>query len=199
MKTMILDMYGVIMKDPTANLLCFVNTFFPQIQLEDIYPLWKEADTGKIDSLNFLKQIGFEKNIKEMEKMYLDTLEIDEDFYTMAQELHGTYNLVLLSNDLSNWSEYVRNKYDINKYFDLIIISGDVGMRKPDANIFDYLLKKLKQVPDDCYFIDDRRTNLSEAEKFGINPILFNRRNVKYTGKTVYDFSELITMMKSLK
>ena len=196
MKTLILDMYGVIMKDPTANLLNFINNFFPKVTFEDIYPLWKEADTGKLTSLDFLKEIGFEKNTAEIEKMYLNTLEIDEEFYFMAQELKEDYNLVLLSNDLSDWSTYIRNKYDISKYFNLIAVSGDIGIRKPDPRIFKFVLEKSDQFHEECYFVDDRRSNLYAAEKLGINSILFNRRNVEYQGKTVYNFRELTELMK---
>jgi len=198
LKTIILDMYGVVMKDPTANLLSFVNSFFPSIKFDDIYPLWKKADTGKISSLDFLKQIGFVNNTVMIEKMYLDTLEIDEGFYMFIEDLKKSFKFVLLSNDLSRWSNYIRNKYDIDKYFDNIIISGDIGMRKPEKDVFQYLLKTLNQSAEKCYFVDDRRTNLFAAKSFGINPILFNRRDVEYDGIKVNDFQELQKLMNSL-
>lgn len=186
------------MKDPTANLLSFVNSFFPSTRFDDIYPLWKKADTGKISSLDFLKQIGFVSDTEKIEKMYLDTLDIDEDFYIFMNELKKSFKFVLLSNDLSEWSNYIRNKYDINKYFDFIIISGDIGMRKPGNDIFQYLLKVLNQPSEKCYFVDDRRNNLFAAKSFGINPILFNKRNVEYDGIAVNDFRELQKIMNSL-
>ena len=55
------------------------------------------------------------------------------------------------------------------------MISGDVGVRKPDRAIFEYLLKKTGDTPDEVIFVDDNVANLDAAGILGIQTILFSR------------------------
>lgn len=54
-------------------------------------------------------------------------------------------------------------------YFDDIILSDKVGIKKPDPRIFLYLLEKHKLDPRTCIFIDDQYKNLEAAQQMGIN------------------------------
>lgn len=47
MKAIILDMYGVILKDSGDGFYSYVNRTFPQLTPADIYPDWDKADVGK--------------------------------------------------------------------------------------------------------------------------------------------------------
>lgn len=195
MKAVILDMYGVIMKDPEGGLMPFVNRTFPALSREDIYKYWNKGDIGELSSLDFFKSLGYQKNLNEIEKKYLETIEIDESFYAFAQTIKKHYKLGLLSNDLGEWSKYLRDKYKINDYFDVITVSGDVRIRKPDERIFANTIDKLGLAPSACIYVDDRRYNLEAAAALGMSPILFNTRKVQYDGKTVYNFKELADML----
>lgn len=196
MKTIILDMYGVIMKDTGDGFYSFVNRFFPNLPVEKIYPIWDKADIGKISSLEIFKEIGFCGDLAKIEKSYLDTVEINEGFYDFANAAKKSCKLALISNDSSEWSKYLREKYDLNKYFDVITISGDVKMRKPNEQIFKLTIDQLNSHPSECTYIDDRRFNLEAAQAIGMDAILFNSRNVEYDGKIVNDFKELAEMLK---
>ncbi|MBO5288132.1 MAG: HAD-IA family hydrolase [Spirochaetales bacterium] len=196
MKTIILDMYGVIMKDTGDGFYSFVNRFFPNLPVEKIYPIWDKADIGKISSLEIFKEIGFCGDLAKIEKSYLDTVEINEGFYDFANAAKKSCKLALISNDSSEWSKYLREKYDLNKYFDVITISGDVKMRKPNEQIFKLTIDQLNSHPTECTYIDDRRFNLEAAQTIGMDAILFNSRNVEYDGKIVNDFKELAEMLK---
>ena len=80
---------------------------------------------------------------------------------------------------LSNWDSesfvLLRQKY--KKLFDIIgdkniIISGDIGMMKPDKNIFEYLLNNYALKAEDCFFIDDDFDNIYSARECGINAVM---------------------------
>lgn len=53
-------------------------------------------------------------------------------------------------------------------YFEDIILSGHIGIQKPDPRIFDYLLNKHALDPQHSVFIDDQLINLEAAEQAGI-------------------------------
>lgn len=195
MKAVILDMYGVILKDSGDGFYSYVNRTFPQLTSADIYPDWDKADVGEVSSLEVFRRLGFQGDLEQIEKNYLDTVEINEAFYGFAEEMKKRYKLALISNDSSEWSRYFREKFRLNKYFDVISVSGDLKMKKPDPRIFQLTLERLGCTPEECVYIDDRRYNLEAAQALGMDTVLFNSRNVPYDGKAVKGFMELADML----
>lgn len=195
MKAIILDMYGVILKDPGDGFYTYVNKSFPDLSVEDIYGHWLKADLGEISTLEVLKRIGYKGDLAKIEKDYLDTVEIDNDFYEFAGWVKQKHKLALISNDSSEWSKFFREKYNLDRYFDVISVSGDLKMKKPELEIFLLTLEKLDCRPEECIFIDDRVRNLQAAESIGMKAILFNSRSVSYEGKQVTSFEQLQKMI----
>ncbi len=191
MRAIILDMYGVILKEPGDSFFVFVQQKYPELSQKEIYNCWNLADIGTISSLEVFRRLGFQGNLEEIQRDYLDTIEIDETFYAFAQNMKKKFRLALLSNDASEWSEYLRKRFKINEFFDVLAVSGDLKIKKPDKRIFQYTVDRLGCVPADCIYVDDRRKNLGAAQALGLTPILFNRRNVEYQGECVYSFREL--------
>lgn len=78
---------------------------------------------------------------------------------------------------LSNWSSetfpIVHAKYEFLDWFDPLIISGQVGLIKPDPQIFNLLLCQLDQDPEECVYIDDLESNIQAASKIGFRTILY--------------------------
>jgi len=69
----------------------------------------------------------------------------------------------LLSN---SWGDqYFRSGWD--NMFDAVVISGEVGMRKPDAEIFHFTLSQLGLAAEECVFVDDHAANVTAAEQLG--------------------------------
>jgi len=191
MKAVILDMYGVILKDTGDGFYEFVNRTFPKLETSYMYKTWDRANIGEITSLEVLRIFGYKDNLEKVEKDYLDSIEINKDFYDFALEVRKNYKLALISNDISNWSKFLRDKYKLNEYFDVITVSGDLKIKKPDKRIFEYTLERLSCKASDVMYVDDRRSNLNTTKAMGMDAVLFNSRNVEYEGKIVRDFKEL--------
>lgn len=70
----------------------------------------------------------------------------------------------LLSN---SWGDfYPRDLWD--GMFDVVVISGEVGMRKPDEGIFALTLDQLELPAQECVFVDDLRHNIDAAVALGM-------------------------------
>ena len=78
---------------------------------------------------------------------------------------------------LSNWSvekfSLIRSKHQFLKWFEAIIISGEIRMVKPDPKIFRFLLEVIGRDAPECLFIDDSLKNVAAAGKLGFNTIHF--------------------------
>lgn len=126
-----------------------------------------------------------------MEDYLMHYLTLDKEYIGFSEKYFRKYDIVLLSNDVSEWSAFITEYYQRNQYFMDKIVSGDVKCRKPDDKISQLTLERIKKQPSECIFIDNSVKNLDAAEKLGIKPILFNRDNVTYAGTIVNTFAEL--------
>jgi len=145
--------------------------------------LYIDASLGKITSSTFWDRLGFKNNYPEIEISYLDQyLTLDKEFTINAEILKEKYNLALLSNDVSEWSLYLRQKHNLNRFFQEIVISGDVGFRKPSDEIYKILLERIGCNANDCVIVDDRHKNLVPAMKMGMKGIKFNREKTAADG-----------------
>jgi len=113
-------------------------------KIAEVMAEWEKILTLKKDSLEILKSTA-EKN----------------------------YNLYILSNFHQLAFDYISSKYDFFKYFDGRVISADVNLIKPEAEIYDHLLNKFNLKAEETLFIDDSKANIEAALKKGIRVIHF--------------------------
>ena len=78
---------------------------------------------------------------------------------------------------LTNWSAetfpLARSWYRFLDLFDEIVVSGEVGMIKPDGEIYDVLVERTGLNLATTVFIDDSAANVRAAEALGFNGVLF--------------------------
>ena len=76
---------------------------------------------------------------------------------------------------LSNWPQekfiLVQPKYEFFGWFDDIVVSGAVGMAKPDPRIFHLLLERIGRPASECLIIDDSAENITVACELGFRTI----------------------------
>src|ERR1700733_214374 len=82
---------------------------------------------------------------------------------------------------LSNWDPYSftlleETHPELFELFDGIVISGDIGLIKPDPAIFHFLLDFYHLDPENCFFVDDQYENICAAQKEGITAVLCKRK-----------------------
>ncbi|MDA0632828.1 HAD family phosphatase [Nonomuraea sp. MCN248] len=88
-----------------------------------------------------------------------------EAMYDMLRVVRGHgVKTCLLSNSWSN--TYERDGWD--EVFDAVVISGEVGMRKPEPRIFHHALGLIGQPGESCVFIDDIEANILAARALGM-------------------------------
>lgn len=102
----------------------------------------------------------------------------------LMKELKQHHLIAICSNN--NWDAYLAHekKFGWDEIFDVEVLSGKHGIKKPDPKIYRILLKELGVKPQNCVFVDDQEENVSGARKLGIKGILFTsvaelRRDLK--------------------
>jgi len=133
------------------------------------------ADLGEISDREFwiriLNHFGVQATDEDTE---IDSyLVLVEETLDIARSLSGRYRTAILSNDSKEMSEIRRRKFGFDDTFSPIVISGHVGVKKPDVRIYNALIEKLGIPAEECLFIDNRLENVKAAQSVGIRTILF--------------------------
>lgn len=84
------------------------------------------------------------------------------------------YPLYGLTNYSAEKFRVDRQRFDYFKLFDDMVVSGEVGVLKPDPAIYHLLLEKIGRPPQECLFIDDVAANVAGAQAVGINALQFH-------------------------
>ena len=192
----------------------FVNTYFQHI----------EEKTYIIKRIIYLDQDGY----KDKNELFSELLE-ELPWYSKPEmiELLNYYKVYYVTNatlmeDAEEIIHYVRQKYKIGlitngrnviQYgkidqlgirddFDLIIVSEEAGIKKPNVKIFEKAIEKLELRADECIYIGDHPINdIEGAGRAGMETIWFEvnqpwREEVKIQPKyTIKQLSELVRIL----
>lgn len=112
---------------------------------------------------------GFEERFDEVLKTAIGT---DLKMYALVEELKAKTTVALLSNIDDRYAKIVRH-LGLYEPFDPCLLSCDLGVEKPDPEIYRKLLAVLNVSPQDIVFIDDLKENVLGASAIGLDAILF--------------------------
>lgn len=91
---------------------------------------------------------------------------MQEDMLAMVKDLRASgLRTSLLSNSWGTRYGYPRHLFA--ELFDDVVISAEVGMRKPEERIFALAVGRLALSPQDCVFVDDVEGNIAAARALG--------------------------------
>lgn len=124
-------------------------------------------------------------------KLYGDVLE------TLKALKREGYHLYLLSNAQRSFTYPEIISFGLDKYFDDIFISSDLGIKKPDKEYLNKLIKKHKLKKEECVFVgNEYDSDIKVAYLNDIDSILFNTN--KYTKNDIKKYEELFNGYKPL-
>lgn len=139
----------------------------------------EDFELGRITEEQFLE--GFKKTLPNASideiKAAWNSLIGDFPLYRLEflQLLSTKYRLFLLTNTdiihMENFENQVGMSFasDFYRCFEKVYYSHEMGMRKPDEAIFNFILKKHDLSPRRTLFVDDKKENTDAAAALGIN------------------------------
>ena len=81
--------------------------------------------------------------------------------------------VAVLSNSWGSGDYDPYKGYDLEESFDAVVISDQVGLRKPDPAIYRLAAGKIGAEPRSCVFVDDTAANLPPAADLGMAVVHF--------------------------
>lgn len=101
-------------------------------------------------------------------------------------EMKSKYRIFLLSNTNAiheSWfSQKLKNEFGtrLSDYFEKVYYSHEIGMRKPNKEIFDFVLSKNNLFPNETVFIDDSIQHIEGAKSIGIHTLHLQKNQEVY-------------------
>ena len=142
--------------------------------------LFQDLETGKITASAFYNRIReiapqpvTDNQIKDAWNALL--LGFRTESLDRLVELKAQYNLYLLSNtNVIHYDHFTRQLQEqtdhqsLESFFTKAYFSQKIGVRKPDVEAFEFIIKDAAINPEETLFIDDTYSNFPNAEKLGM-------------------------------
>lgn len=191
-KNIIFDLGGVIINLDVIKTISIINSKSTQ-KLEALYnefeqdELFNDFDKGLLNSEAFFKRFKQKINFIGTDLELLNAwnamiLDVPEKRIDLLVSLKQKYNTFLLSNTCEphitcfERSLYLQNGIkNFEDYFDKIYFSCRIGMRKPDKEIFEFVLEENKLKAEETIFIDDTMRHVKGAGDCGIKSYLLTK------------------------
>jgi putative hydrolase of the HAD superfamily len=98
---------------------------------------------------------------------------LDENLVNVLRGLRPRYTTVLLSNAWDDLRPMIEEEWKIDDAFDRLVISAEIGMVKPDLQIYQWVIAELGVDASQAVFVDDFIQNIEGANAAGMKTIHF--------------------------
>ncbi len=190
-KNIIFDLGGVILNidyELTARSFASLNlknfdSLFSQAKQTQLFDRYEK---GRISSDEFRIELrtycGNEISDDELDRCWNALLlDLPGERLELLKKLRSTHRCFLLSNTneihMMAIHAYLHDTFgisDLSAYFEKVYLSFEINMRKPDAEIFEFVLKENNLDPAETIFIDDSAQHVESAIKLGITGYLLD-------------------------
>lgn len=171
-KAIIFDCFGVLVVSGPDSL----KHDFPHLS-QELHDLSLRSDYG------YISRLEYDNLLSELTKVPLDEIEArywqknvrsEPVFEWVRSVKHAdTYKTGLLSNIGKEWLDDFLPEAERSELFDGEVLSGVVGIVKPDERIFEIMAEKLGVETYECVMIDDLLENVEAAKRAGMATVLF--------------------------
>jgi glucose-1-phosphatase len=151
-----------------------------------IYDLFFESgvtigfESGKISPQDFYLQVKQMLNLKlsyaSFEPIWNDIFFLsaqNRSVFGLVNNLRTHYKTAMLSNINILHYEYLKKNFPVFGVFDKIFLSFQLGMIKPDKEIYNLVIRELGVSPDEIFYTDDRLELVQSAKSLGIRGCIF--------------------------
>ena len=228
-KAIIFDLDGTLIGQKKASSVVLTQFFsdnkikFHNLGQKEFFDVWKKA--GRKNFSEFLRgEITFEEKMisqllevfKELKiaiekkegseffnkflPVYEENMVLFEDVIPCLEFLKDEgYRTGIITNGNRKDQMEKLNRFGLTKFFSTITISGDVGVAKPNVEIFNKCINQLSLSPDSIMYIGDLiEMDVYGAQNAGMRGVWLNResKNIEFEGTSIKTLNELEKLLE---
>ena len=172
-----LDGMGVLYREgnDVRNLLIpFARERGSTVTDEDIIDKARLLSLGRMTPADFWRVIGVDGDPNELDSAYLALHQLMPGVVKYLRSLRDDgARAACITNDAAAWATKLRSSHSLEGLIDPWVVSGSVGVRKPDRPLFEVLRRVTKESPASILVIDDDLANLDTARDMGFGTAWF--------------------------
>ncbi|HEY5442226.1 MAG TPA: HAD-IA family hydrolase [Candidatus Saccharimonadales bacterium] len=172
-RAIVFDCFGVFYADPVFAYMHDPST--PLDKAGALHQLDIQAAHGNISKSAFVKQASVLLGLptKEIQQRFFEGTARNQQLINFAQELRSKYKIALLSNIGGDMMGGFFDLSEQEKLFDTVVLSGNVGIAKPDPKIFELVCRRLGVSLEEAVMVDDVLDYIAAARKLGMQGICY--------------------------
>ena len=117
----------------------------------------------------------------------------------LLKYLRPKYHLHLITNGFEEVQHTKLSGSGMEPYFETLTVSEEVGVKKPNPEIFRYALRKADAIPEESLMIgDEMAVDIDGARAAGIDQLFFNPSREKVEGERTFEVYNLLEIKKIL-
>ncbi len=136
---------------------------------------------GKISSEGFFAKLKEDLKLKidfdTFANIWNDIFWLNHEVADLLKALKGKYRLAAITNTTELHFRYWTDNFPVLKLIEVFFASHEVGLRKPDPELFKLVLKRLGAQPQEVVFVDDMEENAKAAKELGIRTVHYGSSN----------------------
>jgi len=133
-------------------------------------PQMKDFKAGKISEIEYWNRVQQALNLslshEEIFQILRESYEINSEVEQLVKRLKEEgHTLCICSNNFPTRIRELNKRFSFLSLFDVVVLSYEVGVLKPDRKIFEALVEKAGCQPEEIVYADDKESSLPEAKK----------------------------------
>ncbi len=172
-----------------------------------------KIDQEMFDQLRKVLDLPDNSPLESIRDLQIESHIITPETISIVRKIKQQYKVGIISNNVSEWVIQVLEAYKIRELFDVITVSSEIGVRKPDARIFMSALKFVSARPEEAVFVSDELAeDLVGSKGLGIISVWLRNPQIKSEWKqrevaeekifepdaTISDLQELLLFLEKV-
>ncbi len=173
-KAIIFDCFGVVISDALSVLCAELEPDNPAA-ITEIWSLIDQTNRGQMTPDESSARIAdiFGLSFADYRQKLAEGEIKDQTLLSYILELRQSHKTAMLSNVGAGSLSRRFDAGELEKYFDIIVASGEIGYAKPEAQAYEITADRLGVRLEECVFIDDRQDYVEGAIGVGMRTILY--------------------------
>jgi HAD superfamily hydrolase (TIGR01509 family) len=173
MQVVVFDFFGVI--------CCEIAPFvLPKYMSKEDAVAYKativrDADVGAITQAEMFEKLSeiAHAPAAQLSDEFWAHVRVDPEMVALIEDLRTRRRVALLTNATTPFLRQIAKQHDLERLFEVILVSSEEGIAKPDLAFYRRMVERLKAPAAECLFIDDNPENLDAARLAGMQALLF--------------------------
>jgi HAD superfamily hydrolase (TIGR01549 family) len=171
-RALIFDCFGVLYHGSLGHL----RQLLPSDRRQELSDLSMSSDYGYISRQEYFDKTSEIMGMSSAELEAITTKQHirNELLVDYLKSMKSDYKIGLLSNVGSDVMDGLFSPLEQAELFDAVVLSSDIGMTKPNPDIFALTALKLGVLPEECIMIDDLLVNVEGARQAGMKGVVYS-------------------------